>query len=124
MKNSMIIFAFLVICAGTSFSQSYKPYPIPSFAVPVDSLALFVESGGNTTDQSKARKDGYVKVYTNRPENPSCGASIFWYSLDGIDTLGPFSVSCGETLITSIDERAWGVLVVTEDEVLVDVWIE
>ena len=59
MKKSMIIFAVLVICAGTSFPQSFKPYPIPSFAVQVDSLAIFVESGGNTTDQSKARKDGY-----------------------------------------------------------------
>jgi hypothetical protein len=41
MKNSMIIFAFLVICAGTSFSQSYKPYPIPSFAVPIAILITF-----------------------------------------------------------------------------------
>lgn len=124
MKNALIFFVFLVIMTGTSFSQTIKPYPIPSFGTAMDSMAVFIENGVNNSGPNKARKDGYVKVYTNKPENPNCGAVIYWYSLDGLDTLGPFTVTCGSTVVTAIDERDWGVLVITDDEVLVDVWIE
>lgn len=124
MKKNLIFFAILTLTTLTGWSQSLKPYPIPSFGATVNGWALFSENGANAGGPSKAKKDGYVKVYTSRPEVQNCGATIYWYSIDGLNILGPFEVSCGETLSTPIDEREWGVLVITEDEIMVDVWIE
>lgn len=54
----------------------------------------------------------------------SCTATVWVYSLDQTTVLGPYTVTCGQTLSVPIDERQWGVLVESEEEVIVDVWIE
>lgn len=123
MKYSLSFFFFIFMFSGISIAQSVKPNPIPSFGITVDTLALFTESGTYGVP-SKAKKYGYVKVYKSKPDNLPCNAVIYWYSLDGLDFLGPFSVTCGALLVTPIDEREWGTLVISENELLVDVWIE
>jgi hypothetical protein len=54
--------------------------------------------------------------YTN------CEATVWVYNLDQNTVLGPYTVNCGETLTVEIDEREWGVLVESEEGVIVDVW--
>jgi len=54
----------------------------------------------------------------------SCQATVWIYSLDEQDILGPYNVSCEELLSVEIDERDWGVVVQSEYHVYVDVWIE
>ncbi|MCX6278497.1 MAG: hypothetical protein NT004_10405, partial [Bacteroidetes bacterium] len=70
------------------------------------------------------KRDVHVKITDQSSGGGNCGATVWIYSLDGLDVLGPFSVLCSETLVTAIDERAWGVLVQSNDDIVVDVWIE
>ena len=115
----------MLLITGAVSGQSIWPYPIPSYQVSVIGLARFCESGININAKAPAAKrDGIVKVYTRNPEITDCRAKVWWYSLDGLDILGPYAVLCGETLTVEIDERAWGVLIETGSETLVDVWIE
>jgi hypothetical protein len=51
-------------------------------------------------------------------------ATVWVYSLDLQDIIGPYTVYGGETIYVDIDEREWGVIVQSEDHVEVDVWIE
>jgi hypothetical protein len=46
------------------------------------------------------------------------------YSLDGETVYGPFTVYSGETLRVEIDDRECGVYVESNEDVIVDVWIE
>jgi hypothetical protein len=38
--------------------------------------------------------------------------------------LGPYTLTCDETLSVPIDDREWEVLVYSEDDVIVDIWID
>lgn len=107
-------------------AQFSNPYPIPSFNIPVDSgYARFQENiHPINADAPLGKRDAHVIITSRGPETSGCQAQVWLYSLDGLDILGPYTVMCGETLTVEIDERAWGVLVQTEYDVLVDVWIE
>jgi hypothetical protein len=125
MKKMLFSALIVIMITGSMSGQSTRPYPIPSYGIQVDGFALFCESGNpGNPDPSKAKKDGIIKIYPSNPEVTTCSATVWWYSLDGLDVLGPFTVLCGETLVTAIDERAWGVLVQSNDDIVVDVWIE
>lgn len=126
MKQFFYVAILVTMISGTLSGQTNKPYPIPSYQVTVNGTAFFCESNdqGGDSDLAKGKRNGIVKVYSPGSEDPGCSATIWWYSLDGLDILGPFTVLCGETLTVEIDERAWGVLVQTESDVLVDVWID
>jgi len=56
--------------------------------------------------------------------NGKCQATVWVYSLDGETILGPYTVNGGDVLSVPIDDRDWGVLVSTDDDITVDVWIE
>lgn len=65
-----------------------------------------------------------VNVVVTSVGTKNCTATVWVYSLDQTTVLGPYTVTCGQTLSVPIDERQWGVLVESEEEVIVDVWIE
>jgi hypothetical protein len=49
---------------------------------------------------------------------------VLVYRLDQSISYGPYTVGCGQTLDVEIDYNLWGVLVESEVEVFVDVYIE
>ena len=120
-----ILMLWLLIAAGSLFAQQLNPYPIPSYDVPVDSAsACFTESArAMRSGESLEKRQVHVTIINNGAENPPCEATVWIYSLDGLDVLGPYIVPCGGHLEVPIDDREWGVYVVTDDEILVDVWI-
>jgi hypothetical protein len=126
MKNLILCFLFILSLSGLSgsFAQKLPTYPIPSYNVTVDSLANFRElTNSETSDVCDGKREINVQV---KPKGGTglCSATVWIYSIDQSTILGPYMVSCGSTLTIEIDDREWGVLVESEDEVLVDVWIE
>ena len=51
-------------------------------------------------------------------------ATVWIYSIDGLDILGPYYVTCGNTLEVEIDDREWGALVESDMDINVSVWID
>jgi hypothetical protein len=103
------------------YAQGIDNYPIPSFDVTVEDYACFREDfSTQSLDQVLEKRQVNVRVKSCSPGR-SC--TVWVFSLDRVDILGPFTVSVDETLGVEIDEREWGVLVQTEEEVVVDVWI-
>lgn len=125
MKRSFPIGFFLMfLLAGfNSFSQSIPVYPIPSYDVTVTGYANFKDNLHVQNNPVKARRDIHVQVRSGT-ESLNCQATVWVYSLDQTTVLGPYTVTCGQTLTVPIDERQWGVLVESEEAVIVDVWIE
>jgi hypothetical protein len=123
-KKINLILCFLIV-AGSISGQQLNPYPIPSYDVPVDSTsACFTETAqAMRSGESLEKRQVHVVIVSNGAENPPCEATVWIYSIDGLDVLGPFIVACGGHLDVPIDDREWGVYVVTDDEILVDVWI-
>ena len=123
MKTYLNLCLFLILAFTSQVSaQIAKPYPIPSYNVIVTDPAAFQETG---TSATKAKKDVIIQVKPgNAADSGSCGASVIIYSLDHQTILGPYFVSCGETVTVPIDEREWGVIVTADIPVEVSVWIE
>lgn len=121
----MLSLFFTLFCLAMQ-AQFSNPYLIPSFNVPVDSgYARFQENiHVITADSPLGKRDAHVTITSRGPEISECLAQVWLYSLDGLNILGPYTVLCGEILIVEIDERDWGVLVQTDYDVWVDVWIE
>jgi hypothetical protein len=119
--SALFSFLFLVMQA-----QVEKILPIPSFRVAIDSAYVRFQENihRNSLDVSRAKRIMNVKIISNSLTKLNCQAQVSVYSLDGLDTLGPFTVLCGNTLVVEIDEREWGVLVQTNSSILTDVWIE
>lgn len=126
MKKLLILYLLLTLGCLTLQAQFAKPFPIPSFSIPVDSsFARFQETGQVINpDASLEKRDVHVIIINRNPETPGCQALVWIYSLDGMDILGAYTVICGNSLVVEIDERPWGVVVESESQIEVDVWIE
>lgn len=122
MKKTVLLLIFGFFLAVGLMSQTQNPYPIPSYNVTVDGYTLFQESMGSSLTEGKKILNTSVKKYG--PESPECTATVWIYSLDEQSVLGPYSVPVGTILSVEIDDRLWGVLVDSDCEILVDVWIE
>jgi len=120
-KFLMLIILLLLIGANSVQAQ----YPIPSFNILVNDSATFRERIACETQnqQSRGKRRMIVKIICAKAVLYTCSATVWVYSLDGLDVLGPYLVTDETTLGVDIDDRAWGTRVVTEDAVLVDVWI-
>ena len=123
MKTYLNLCLFLILAfAGQVSAQITKPYPIPSYNVIVTDPAAFEET---VTPATKAKRNVIINVKPGiASDSGSCGASVIVYSLDLQTILGPYFVSCGETLTVPIDEREWGVIVTADIPVEVSIWIE
>jgi hypothetical protein len=124
MKTILFIFMFGFL---TGFSpvreNSITLYPIPSSNVEVDGFANFRET---TTPNSMAIPEGkrYINVIvTSSYPHGNAQATVWFYSLDSLEMIGPYSVSESNELTEEIDFNAWGALVETDEEILVTVWI-
>jgi hypothetical protein len=134
MKKRLLLPVLLLLLFGVQ--KAFCQYPIPSYNVTVISKATFQESQGSTGVSSlnrnnkgqvgapMAKREMDVKVNCSGiSPNGTCQATVWVYSLDGQTILGPFTVYGGDVLSVPIDERDWGVLVSTDDNITVDVWI-
>jgi len=118
--KKLILFQVFLWLFSQGFSQIYKPYPIPSYNIPVQNLTFFQETPSGPL---KAKKDIHVQVTCAGKSDTTCCARVVIYSLDGESTFGPFRVCCGETLVQTVDEREWGVAVESTCQVTVSVWV-
>ncbi len=126
MKKSLfllLLYAVVVSSCNSLFAQKSKPYPIPSYNVLVNGIANFQESMLTNGGLLRGKATANIRTICNKTFNLS-NITVYVYSLDGLDCLGPFAMSCGQSLSVEIDDRAWGVAVQTEYDVPVDVWIE
>jgi hypothetical protein len=126
MNEDFFMAGFLDFFCLTAMAKTGPIYPIPSYNIPVASgHALFQKRRHVVSlDITRENREVNFKIIRPLPGLSDCHSQVWIYSLDGVDTLGPYMVQCGETLTVEIDEREWGVLVETESDILVDVWIE
>ena len=128
MKKVILISALFIAIFGCiqTYAQGIPIYPIPSFDINVNGYADFRE---NRQSESLLQTEGkrVINVEVNTPfgrGDENCQARIWVYSLDNTTVLGPYMVESSEPLSVLIDGREWGVLVATDDELIVSVWID
>jgi hypothetical protein len=134
MKRKLLAAVLLFLFCGSK--QVFSQYPIPSYNVNVTSWANFQEyplssvvstrnsNNAGCVGSPMAKRDMNVQVNCcGFASTDSCKATVWVYSLDGETILGPFTVYGGDILSVPIDDRDWGVIVSTEDDITVDVWI-
>jgi hypothetical protein len=117
-----IFVLMMIILWQPSSAQVIPTYPIPSYGVSVTGYANFRENRLSKTIPSKEKRS--VNIIVSSQGLSNCSATVWVYSLDRATVLGPFTVTCGQKLTVPIDDREWGVLVESEEEVSVDVWID
>jgi hypothetical protein len=124
MKRSFSFAIFLVFLFSgfNSYSQSIPVYPIPSYNVAVNGYANFKNNLQSLKNPVRAKQELDIQIRSGSGTH-NCTATVWVYSLDQTTVLGPYTATCGQTLSVPIDERQWGVLVESEEEVIVDVWI-
>jgi hypothetical protein len=125
MKKILVaIFIIVLFCLQGVFAQTLRPWPIPSFYIPVIGTALFQENIHPSTDNTDGRRRIHIQVSSQKTldtlTNP---VTVRIYSLDHATILGPYSVNYGVTLTVDIDDREWGVMVEASEVVVVSVWI-
>jgi hypothetical protein len=123
--TGLALFIFILSCTDAK-SQGGPVYPIPSYNIEVNGYANFTQS---TLNQAQLRVQPMEKVEMNviiksSSGSTDCQATVWVYSLDNNTVLGPFTVSCDQLLQVSIDtSESWGVLVDTDEDLLVSVWV-
>jgi hypothetical protein len=122
MKTLLLI---LMCCLGIVLNN-YAQYPIPSYNIPVQLKAIFLEKRiTNPEKDSQKSKRRIVIQSTHLKSNlQPCTATVWVFSEDGRTTFGPFELPENSTLYVDIDEREWGVLVECDCEMIISVWIE
>ena len=126
MKKIVLItlILFAMIGCGQLFSQIIPTYPIPSFNIYVNGTANFRQDyHQRVTNPTKEKREVHVVVGSQASCN-NCTATVWVYRLDHSTILGPYTVTCGQTLTVPIDDREWGVLVESDEDIIVSVWIE
>jgi hypothetical protein len=124
MKKNLILIILLVTYLGmfNACCQHLPIYPIPSFNIEVNPYATFRENQPVKTHKSPMEKREVNVEVKTVSGGQNCQATVWIYSLDQTTVLGPYSVSCEEILSVAVDYREWGVLVDSEEEIVVSVW--
>jgi hypothetical protein len=126
MKKIFYITTLLLIFVGLELKATK---PIPSYDVPIRNGANFQEKeeGGKGHDGTgtigndiKNKRD--LDVRSTVPPGHMPVITVWVYSLDGHDVLGPFTMYGNDFLVVSVDDREWGVAVQCVDKVYVSVW--
>jgi hypothetical protein len=121
-RFAILLIAFMAFVSLKVLSQNIPTYSIPSYNIPVDSLVNFTEKPiDDPSSPSEGKRILNVEVKSKGLAG-NCNATVWIYSLDRTTILGPYEMTCGQILSVDIDDREWGVLVESEDELLVDVW--
>ena len=94
-KLTFILTLFLWFSGGiSSYAQWIKPYPIPSFNVQVNGYANFQELSTNGDSLTDGKRKMHVTTVCHRSELIRCDITVYVYSLDQHDILGPFYPEC------------------------------
>lgn len=110
---------------GLTNATSFGVNPIPSYNVLVHQYANFQEQGKSFGSQRLTRGKRKMVIHsTCGGTKTGCTCNVWVYSLDGLTTLGPFTLIGDDRVYVDIDEREWGVVVESSDKVCIDVWIE
>ena len=124
--KKLLFIIILGIYAGmiAGFSQGITIYPIPSSGVEVNGFANFQETGtGMSLLNPQGKRAINVMVTTSYPGHQKVQATVWFYSLDSLEMMGPYTTMENDILSESIDFKAWGALIESDDDVLVSVWI-
>ena len=116
----------LILFASVAFINPAKAqYPIPSYNVTVNGQATFEENEQVILPPSGTDRTKQVIVQSTFVHLNAIAPiiSVWFYSLDGENKYGPYTLD-GKYIVFEIDDRPWGVLTVTTQAVLFDVWIE
>jgi hypothetical protein len=114
----------VLFCLQGTFAQTNRPWPIPSFNIPVFGRALFQENIHPSNDNTEGRRRLHIEVSSQKtPDTLTNPVTVWIYSLDHTTILGPYSINYGVTLTVDIDDREWGVMVESSVTVIVSVWI-
>ena len=119
MKKLYLLILFTIIL-GTIHMNAENP--IPSYNAVVNHNETFQETSGDLQSMILVKAERALNVKIKG--SSSSMATIWAYSLDGLDRLGPYYAFGGETVSIPIDDRPWGVTVQSDDPIVVDVWIE
>ncbi|MDP1623862.1 MAG: hypothetical protein Q8M08_16165 [Bacteroidales bacterium] len=123
-KIYVAIFICVLFCLQGTFAQTIRPWPIPSFNIPVFGRALFQENIHLSTDNTDGRRRIHIQVSSQKtPDTLANPVTVWIYSIDHTTVIGPYSVIYGVTLTVDIDDREWGVMVEARETVVVSVWI-
>ena len=123
MKNTFgLLILFLFIAISGLNGQTVPTYPIPSYNITVNGYANFANIHSNPENNTKGRRDVTIRLNSGPVTDTNCVATVWVYRIDQSAVLGPYTVHCGETLVVAIDDGEWGVLVESEEVVIVDVW--
>jgi hypothetical protein len=81
--------------------------PIPSYNVPVNCRANFQEQRPGSVQLDNSRQPRKIIVRTTGSSSGplACTATMWIYSLDGLNVLGRYTMYGGETITVEIDER-------------------
>ena len=119
-----ILFIGLLGCIK-NYAQGIPVYPIPSSDIYVNGIADFRESQSDSPLQTEGKRVINVEIKTPLGRGDESSQARIWvYCLDNTTVLGPYMVESSEPLSVLIDGREWGVLVATDDELIVSVWID
>jgi hypothetical protein len=123
-KLLVVIFIAILFTLQGTLAQTVRPWPIPSFNIPVFGRALFQENTNPSNDNTDGRRRIHIQVSSQKtPDTTASDATIWVYSLDYTTIYGPFAVNIGTTLTVEIDDREWGVMVESDATIVVSVWI-
>lgn len=116
-----LFFLLILGLAGTNLAMAQ--FPIPSYNATADNRTTFTEQAVGF--KAKSALDSKRVLIVQRPHNKTLSDSVMFYagSLDGTTTLGPYYISSGQTVYIEIDDRSWGIIVYTENEIVLNVWI-
>jgi hypothetical protein len=120
----MIIFFLAVVNENITNAQNFKPakkHPIPSFNFKMTGQAFFEEDDDIISTREK--RDLNVKVYTtSHLPMPWNMVTVYLIKNSGAQILGPYYLSLGETLTVAVSGKKWGAVVISDQEISVDVW--
>jgi len=110
MKKLILILSIILIALLYPFSDLIAQYSIPSFNVELNQTNLsFIADDEPVINSAEERKMNVL--VEDQQTTQSSSATFLIYSIDGTTELGPYSVSEGNTLEVTIDERDWGLRV-------------
>jgi hypothetical protein len=122
--KKLLLISVLVCLAG--LNQIFAANPIPSFNVLVTGRATFQESTKpiGRIIPGKERRMMNIQTSTASPTNGVANSiiSATVYRLDGTLTLGPYYIVCGQSLVVGVDDKPWGVIVLTGVPAKFSVW--
>ena len=118
------LFAFLVVVFLGTTMPLQAARPIPSYKAPVTHRANFEEKHHKDGDKMDPKGKRNMIIVSNVIGPAKLPMTIWVYSLDGKEILGPYTIIGSGELVVPIDGRPWGIVVEFEGKATVSVWTD